>query len=328
MNRFAPHLPVVVLACAALFAACKDQPAPPSPAAAVGTGQPAPPSSKTDPVRPAHIILVSFDGTRPDTAQQAAMPTLQAMAREGATSWTARSIVPPLTLPAHTSMLTGLGPEGHGVFWNEWIPAFGTLRVPTVLSLATAKGFVTAAFSGKDKLAYLFPTGSVSHLSFPMPNPADFYRTNHLQGARQVAALATAHFIAKRPRLMFVHFLDADLAGHFNGWPSPEYLAALAECDAALTSLRAGIERSGVTNTLFLLTADHGGAGLSHGVDRPEDMTIPWIAWGAGVRRGHLLTNAITLPDTAATLAWLLGLQLPTNTIGKPVRAAFDHAAR
>lgn len=323
MNQFARHLPVVVLACAALFAACKDQPASPSPAAA-GAGQPVASPPKPEPVRPAHIILVSFDGTRPDTAQQAAMPTLQAMAREGATSWTAQSIVPPLTLPAHTSMLTGLGPEEHGVFWNEWIPAFGTLRVPTVLSLATTKGFVTAAFSGKDKLAYLFPTGAVSHLSYPMPTRGDFSGLNHLQGARQVAALATEHFLAKRPRLMFVHFLDADLAGHFNGWPSPEYLAALAECDAALAALRAGIERSGVTNTLFLLTADHGGAGLSHGVDRPEDMTIPWIAWGAGVRRGHALTNAITMPDTAATIAWLLDLKLSTNAIGRPVRAAFE----
>jgi hypothetical protein len=109
VNLFARHWSVVVLACAVLFAACKDQPAPPSPAVA-GTGQPVSPSPKTDPVRPAHIILVSFDGTRPDTAQTAAMPTFQAMAREGAVSWSARSIVPPLTLPAHTSMLTGLGP--------------------------------------------------------------------------------------------------------------------------------------------------------------------------------------------------------------------------
>ncbi len=193
MNRFARHLPVVVLACAVLFAACKDQPVPPSPAVA-GTAQPVSPSPKSDPDRPAHIILVSFDGTRPDTAQTAAMPTLQAMAREGAASWTARSIVPPLTLPAHTSMLTGLGPEEHGVFWNEWIPAFGTLRVPTVLSLATSNGLVTAAFSGKDKLAYLFPTGSVSHLSYPMPNPADFYRTNIMRGrfAMKCAAASAA----------------------------------------------------------------------------------------------------------------------------------------
>lgn len=325
MKYVLPHFSVVGLVSALFFAACQKPPVSPSPAGA-GFEQSDAPPSKFEPVSPAHIILVSFDGARPDAVQLAAMPTLQNMAREGAATWTARSIVPPLTLPAHTSMLTGLGSEEHGVFWNEWIPAFGVLRFPTVFSLATSNGLLTAAFSGKDKLAYLFPTGSVSHISYPKPDQADYYRTNHLQGARQVAALAAAHFMAKRPHLMFVHFLDADLAGHFNGWLSPEYLAALGECDSALALLRGGIESIGVTRTLFLLTADHGGSGLSHGVDRPEDMTIPWIVWGADVRRGHVLTNAITLPDTAATIAWRLGLRLPTNTIGQPVRAAFDLA--
>lgn len=323
-----PLLPAL-LGCGLLLAACNDNPTPP-PAAPPSVAAPAPiqrpvaPPPPSAPRRPTHIILVSFDGTRPDTAQQASMPTLHAMAREGATTWTAQSIVPPLTLPAHTSMLTGLPPEVHNVFWNEWLPAFGTLRVPTVFSLATAHGLTTAVFSGKDKLAYLFPTGAVHHLSYPVPDPQNVRRLNHFQGARQVATSATAHFAAQRPHLMFVHFLDADLAGHFHGWPSPEYVAALADCDAALAALRAGVERSGATNVLFLLTADHGGAGLSHGVDRPEDMTIPWIAWGAGVRRGHALTNQVTLPDTAATIAWRLGLTLPTNATGQPVRAAFE----
>ena len=189
--------------------------------------------------------------------------------------------------------------------------------------LAKAAGLSTAAFSGKDKLAYLFPTGSVEHISFPMPDPQDSMGTN-VFNARRVAAQATNYFAVIRPRLMFVHFPDADLAGHYYGWPSPEQFAALAECDAALAVLRAGVERAGATNVLFLLTADHGGDGLSHGVDRPRDMTVMWIAWGAGVRRGHALTNQVNLPDTAATIAWLFGFNLPPNTIGRPVREAFQ----
>lgn len=248
---------------------------------------------------------------------------LHAMAREGATAWNARSIVPPLTLPAHTSMLTGLAPEAHAVYWNQWIPAFGTLRFPTVFSLAKANGLGTAMFSAKDKLAYLFPTGSVDVVSYPVPDPLDWKGTN-VFAARKVAAQAVGYFAQRKPHLMFVHFPDADLAGHYHGWPSPEQFAALAECDAALALLRGGLEQAGATNIVFLLTADHGGNGLSHGVDRPEDMTIPWIVWGTGVKRGHTLTNPVTLPDTAATIAWLFGFNLPTNTIGKPVREAFQ----
>ncbi len=272
--------------------------------------------------RPAHLILVSFDGARPDLVQQAQMPTLHAMAREGAVTWSARSIVPPLTLPAHTSMLTGLAPEEHGVYWNYWMPAFGTLRAQTIFMLAKSNGLSSSAFSGKDKLAYLFPTGSVERVSFPLTDPQDWTGTN-VFSARSVAAQAVSWFTQHKPHLMFVHFPDADMAGHFHGWPSPEQFAALAECDAALALLRTGIEKAGGTNSVFLLTADHGGAGLSHGVDRPQDMTIPWIAWGAGVRRGQVLTAPVTLPDTAATIAWLFGLSLPPNAVGRPVLEAF-----
>ncbi len=326
MNLASLHFPRLLVGLALLCVGCNKVAAPasspkvssPIAVASSALREPVPTSTP----RPAHIILVSFDGARPDIVQQARMPTLLSMAREGATTWNAQSIVPPLTLPAHTSMLTGLAPEEHGVYWNYWMPAFGSLRAQTIFMLAKSNGLSTAVFSGKDKLAYLFPTGSVDIVSFPLTDPQDFSGTN-VFSARNVAAQAVNYFAQRKPNLLFVHFPDADLAGHFYGWPSPEQFAALAECDAALGLLRTGIEKAGVTNAVFLLTADHGGNGLSHGVDRPADMTVPWIAWGTGARSSHALTNHVTLPDTAATIAWLFGFTLPTNTIGKPVREAF-----
>jgi predicted AlkP superfamily pyrophosphatase or phosphodiesterase len=324
VNATLPHLARLLACLALLSAGCKKDVAPvPSSEVASTSVAPSRAVTASPAPRPSHIILVSFDGARPDIVQQANMPTLLAMAQEGATTWNAQSIVPPLTLPAHTSMLTGLAPEEHRVYWNYWMPAFGTLRAQTIFMLAKSNGLSSAVFSGKDKLAYLFPTGSVDIVSFPNTEPQDFSGTN-VFSARSVATQAVNYFEQRKPHLMFVHFPDADMAGHYYGWPSPEQFAALAECDAALALLRSGIEKSGVTNSVFLLTADHGGNGLSHGVDRPADMTIPWIAWGAGVKRGHALTNAITLSDTAATIAWLFSFSLPTNTIGKPVREAFQ----
>lgn len=330
MNHASFHLCRLLTWLAVLSIGCEQKPvlAPvhevSAPAAAQAQPQPAPaPASSNFALRPSHIILVSFDGARPDIVQHARMPTLHAMAREGATTWNAQSIVPPLTLPAHTSMLTGLSAEQHGVYWNYWMPAFGTLRAQTIFMLAKSNGLSTAVFSGKDKLAYLFPTGSVDIVSFPLTDPRDFSGTN-VFSARDVAAQAVKYFEQRKPHLTFVHFPDADMAGHFYGWPSPEQFAALAECDAALALLRSGVERSGATNAVFILTSDHGGEGLAHGLDRPQDMTIPWIIWGAGVKRGLALTNPVTLPDTAATIAWLFGFALPTNTVGKPVREAFQ----
>ena len=75
-------------------------------------------------------------------------------------------------------------------------------------------------------------------------------------------------------------------------------------------------------DTLIIITADHGGHGTSHGSSRLEDITIPWIIAGPGVRHVVLSTNVSTT-DTAATVAWALGLPIQPDWDGRPVLEAF-----
>jgi len=75
-------------------------------------------------------------------------------------------------------------------------------------------------------------------------------------------------------------------------------------------------------DTLIIITADHGGHGTTHGSRSFEDMTIPWIIAGPGVRHAVLATNVNTT-DTAATVAWALGLPLQPDWDGLPVLEAF-----
>jgi hypothetical protein len=50
----------------------------------------------------------------------------------------------------------------------------------------------------------------------------------------------------------------------------------------------------------FIVT-DHGGHDFDHGSDDPRDTTIPWIAWGQGVRPGAISDVAVRKMDTAST---------------------------
>ena len=86
--------------------------------------------------RAQHVFIISFDQGNPDLIQQSDMPTLHSMAADGARTWSAYTIVPSLTLPAHTSMLTGVGPQVHQVLWNDFQPDKGLVKVPTIFSLA------------------------------------------------------------------------------------------------------------------------------------------------------------------------------------------------
>jgi hypothetical protein len=62
-----------------------------------------------------NIVVVSVDGLRPDAIGTYRAPTLQRLMREGSFTLSASTIHPSKTLPSHTSMLTGQGPELHGV---------------------------------------------------------------------------------------------------------------------------------------------------------------------------------------------------------------------
>jgi len=75
-----------------------------------------------------------------------------------------------------------------------------------------------------------------------------------------------------------------------------------------------------------IVTADHGGHDYNHGSDDPRDVTIPWIAWGQGVKAGELQGVSVRTMDTASTVLWLLGLEEPADWLGTPVLGAFADA--
>ena len=97
--------------------------------------------------RTSHVVVISVDGLRPDAIARYGAPTLQRLVREGRATLDARTIVPSLTLPSHTSMLTGVGPDQHGIEWNDdQVVGRGHVAVPTVFAVAHSAGLRTAGF--------------------------------------------------------------------------------------------------------------------------------------------------------------------------------------
>ena len=257
-----------------------------------------------------HVLIVSFDGGKPSAIRQSPMPNLLWLAAHGSCTWTARTIVPSITLPSHASMLTGVGPETHKITWNDYQPAKGVVAVPTVFALAKKAGLTTAMFAGKEKFAHLNVPGTLDACSAPSAE------------AIAVASAAAQCLTTLRPSLTFVHFSDPDAAGHKYGWGSPEQVEAFGRSDRALGILLAALKRAGIhRETALILSADHGGHGKTHGLNAPSDVLIPWIAYGSGIRHRKLIGPVYTC-DTAATALALLGIAVPADWDGAPVREA------
>jgi predicted AlkP superfamily pyrophosphatase or phosphodiesterase len=269
---------------------------------------PTPPGER----RARHVIIVSEDGLRPDALAAVHARVHEALLKRGSHAAAARTIRHASTLPSHAAMLSGVGDARHGLTWNSWRPDRGYIHVPTIFVEAEQHGLHAAAFVGKRKLEHITPPGSVDV----------FERPGYL--CKLVVEEAARYFIAKKPDLMFVHFSDPDEYGHAQGWMSQPYDRGIADADRCLGHLLAAVEEAGATeDTLIILSADHGGHNHTHSGRQKEDLLIPWIAAGPGVRANYRIQTPVRTVDTAATALYALGLPIPADLEGRPVTEIF-----
>ncbi|MCC7117217.1 MAG: alkaline phosphatase family protein [Anaerolineales bacterium] len=261
------------------------------------------------------VLIVSFDGLRPDLIQKAQMQNVQALMQNGAYTLAAQTIMPSTTLPSHASMLVGTCPAKHIVRWDLYVPENGYALGTDLFDLAHAAGMRTVMVVGKEKLRQITEPASLDYFAF-------VDSTDKVDDPLSIAQLANRQ-ISEGFSLMFVHFPDGDLKGHDYGWGSRKQLEAFETEDENFGYILQTLKnKSMYESTLILISADHGGHDTTHGYNTPEDRTIPWIASGPGILPRQLTTPVHTM-DTAATAAFALGLPIPVEWDGVPVDEAF-----
>lgn len=260
------------------------------------------------------VVLILIDGLRPDAIGAADCPRLRDLIGRGASTLRARSVMPSMTLPCHTSIFHSVPPERHGITTNVWAPMARPL--PGLFDLAKAAGKRCAFFYNWEELRDLGRPGSLEL--------AYFRNTAYQPDGDQIIAEAAARALgAGEFDFAFVYLGTVDIAGHYYGWMSEGYLGQIANVDVALGLLLDALP----ADATVLLQSDHGGHDRSHGTDLPEDMTIPWLVMGPGVPPGHAIVAPVSLLDTAPTLARLLGLAPHREWEGRCVEEVFGGAA-
>jgi predicted AlkP superfamily pyrophosphatase or phosphodiesterase len=270
------------------------------------------------------VLIITVDGLRPDLALLTDMPKLRGLLKEGTYTFWARTTELGITLPSHTSMLTGVTPARHGITWNDDDGNDQGVRYPnypTLFELAKKAGYTTALVGAKSKFNALTKPGTLDHAD--IPSPEENSRRNE-----EVATRAAELIVSRRPQVMMVHLGDVDRAGHGAGWATPPQIAAIQTADAAIGKVLAALRASGkYDDTLIIVTADHGGFGRTHGRGDVRSAFIPWIAIGPGVRRDFDLTRhkdvQVRTEDTFATACHFLSLNPAPDIDGRNVAAAF-----
>jgi arylsulfatase A-like enzyme len=136
----------------------------------------------------------------------------------------------------------------------------------------------------------------------------------------EIAQAAAAYLTSSSPDFCFVYFEGTDIAGHKTGWMSKEYLDAIEMADTALGIILGELKKTNLSDSYtIILHSDHGGMGHHHMENTQEVMTIPWLAFGPGVRAKHRITENVNIIDTAPTLAGLMGIPAHHTWQGRAV---------
>ena len=268
--------------------------------------------------RVSHVIIVGVDGMSTDGVLKADTPTLHDMMRRG--SWTlhARGVLPTTSAANWASVITGAGPEQHGVTNNEW--QVGEFNFPA--SVTGSGGFFPSIFQVLKDQHPGWEVGSIYQWEgFGRLYDRRFVNHDvHGKDEDETTALAEQYIRTRRPAFLFIHLDHVDDAGHAHGHGSPLYYAAVAKADRLIGQIRQATVDAGIADdTVILVTADHGGVGKGHGGQSLAELEIPWIVYGRGVKPDNRLELPVNTFDTAATVAWLLGTKIPYGWIGRPV---------
>jgi predicted AlkP superfamily pyrophosphatase or phosphodiesterase len=266
-----------------------------------------------------HVILIGSDGFGAYAFEKAKIPNLRAMMKEGSWSLEARTVLPSSSAANWASMVMGAGPELHGyTTWGSKKPDMpprvvdGYGMFPSIYSLLRKEkpDSEIGVIYEWDGIGYLFPKAAVN-------------KDQNIDGDMALTNATTMYIKEKKPNFLFVHLHDVDSVGHKVGHGTPEYYEAIERTDSHIGSILRSIEDAGIAeSTVVLFTADHGGINKGHGLISMEEMQIPWIIKGPGIKKDHELSQSIMTFDTAATIAELLKLKAPQVWIGRPVNEA------
>lgn len=265
-----------------------------------------------------YVIEITADGMGSTYVQAMVaagdLPSIARLQNEGAWTYNARCDYGiSVTLPNHTSIVTGRGVYGTGSDGHNWsnnttvfYPEASAMTihsnkgsyVSSVFDVAHEAG-PTALVSGKIKLSLIDESYNQYH---GLGGDKIDYSSIPTAADDLTSAARINTFIGQMNATPFtyslVHIVDPDKAG---SWGGTGYNNSLRAVDGYVGQILDMIDSSPILHghTSVILTADHGGSNNSHSAaDAYLNYTIPFMVWGPGVSAN---TDLYSLNTTSRT---------------------------
>ncbi|HET6268299.1 MAG TPA: sulfatase, partial [Acidobacteriota bacterium] len=256
-----------------------------------------------------NIILITIDTLRADHlgcygAKSNASPHIDQLAAKSVIFENAYSVAP-ITLTSHTTILSGVYPNKHGVRDNA---VFAPAPQPLLQESLKSGGYHTAAFvSGAPLLS-----------RFGLTRGFDLY-DDDFAGRERTAETTTQRALQwithqKSPYFVWIHYYDPHAeyqppASYRERFRNQLYDGEIAFVDDQIGNLLASIH----SNAIILITADHGESLGEHGEKTHAvflynaTLRVPLILFSPGIKPGRR-PEPVSLVDIAPTLREAAGL--------------------
>lgn len=289
-----------------------------------------------------NVLLITLDTTRADRFSsygypEPTTPNLDALASEGSLFESAFSTAP-ITLPSHTSIMTGTYPMFHGTRDNSTYVV--REDVTTMAEVLAEKGYDTGAVVG----AFVLDSQFNLDQGFAQYDDDldEMWSKDELEDrakdafgfAERKANLVTAAALQwlrqprSKPFFLWLHYFDPHQPvnppePHHSRFTEP-YCGELAFADEQIGHVFNELKKQGVYDkTLIVVTADHGEGLLDHGEPTHSllifDSTIrvPLIVRMPGAPEGQRFHRLTSTVDIMPTVMDLVGLETPTDVQGR-----------
>ena len=267
-----------------------------------------------------HVVLIGLDGWGAYSVNKADMPNVKKLMADGSYTLKKRSVLPSSSAVNWASMYMGAGPELHGYTeWGSQTPELPSRVVnkngifPTVFSLLRES-------DPKAEIGCICEWAGIRYVCDTLALNYDKHVTEKPQSPA-TTKYAVEYIKQSRPNLVNIVFDEPDHTGHSAGHDTPEYYAKLKELDGYIGQIVEAVKKAGIMDeTIFVITADHGGINKGHGGKTMQEMETPFIIAGKNVKKGYCFDDISMMQfDCASTLAKLLGLTQPQVWIGRPM---------
>ena len=272
-----------------------------------------------------HVIMLTIDGMSSADFNPEELPTLKALMDEGCWTLQKRSVVPSVSAVNWASMFMGVGTEIHGyTTWGSQVPEIEPRAVnerginPTIFSILREQ-------RPESVISCLYEWDNIGNLIDKDVADRAEEAAGYKEDSELLCRMAEESVLSDKPSLLLVCWDQVDHAGHVYGWGSPEYMESVRKMDEYCGRIIEKTKEAGIyENTVFLVTADHGGIEYGHGGYTLNEMETPFIIAGKGIRKGGQFSESMAQYDVPAMVARIFRLALPQVWRGQAIESVFE----